>query len=303
MNLFLKKYFGVIVTSLILLMFFVSTFYSALKYDQDYEERQTAYMMREIEARCSPVREGSEGYCATLEQNLKDVSGAHFLDNYDGGRFYRLLAEEGISYVDGEHTYGFYGEFCMVLIFLIAFSSIYLWHTKKKKGRLKNELVRISYQKWFRNNYLMGTLIAILPVTFLVIVYFFCYVFTKTLPSSEFFPYMIHFLSLVLFSLGIYHLALIADRKSKNLFLTMIIFYALFLLFYSGHSIVRRCVSSYIGWKNYPELLDVFTFNYFQTTDFYYPLLMSMFFALLTFGLVYFCYKNKERLLMDSERN
>ncbi len=302
MNLFLKKYFGVIVTSLILLMFFISTFYSVLKYDQDYEENVTTDLTELIEANCSPVQEGFEDYCATLEQNLKDVSGAHFLDDYDGGSFYRLLAEEGIPSPE-EVTVVFYSEFCMVLIFLIAFSSIYLWHTKKKKGRLKNELVRISYQKWFRNNYLMGTLIAILPVTFLVIAYFFCYVFTKTLPSSEFFPYMIHFLSLFLFSLGIYHLALIADRKSKNLFLTMIIFYALLLLFDSGHSIVQRCVSSYIGWKNYPELLDVFSFNYFQTTDFYYPLLMSMFFALLTFGLVYFCYKNKERLLIDSERN
>ena len=288
MNLFLKKYFGVIVTSLILLMFFVSTFYSALKYNQDYEKRQTAYLMEEIHVHCSPVKEGSENYCATLEQSLKDVSGVHFLDNYDGGKFYQLLAEEGIPSEEGE-TDGFYGEFSMVIILLIAFSSIYLWHTKKKRGRLKNELVRISYRKWF-------------PVTFLVIVYFFCYVFTKTVPSSEILSYGIHFLTLFLFSLGLYHLALIADRKSKNLFLTMIIFYALFLLFWVGSSIVRSFLL-HMGWKNFPDLIDIFTFDYFQTTNFYYPLLMSLFFALLTFGMVYFCYKNKEKVLIDSERN
>lgn len=283
-------------------MFLGSTFYSLLKYDQDYEEIQKEQILEQIRIYCDPIPSEYEELCASFEETLKDVSGAHFLDNYDGGKLYQLLAgEEGV--IDEEYeTERFYDEFSIVLTLLIAVSSIYLWHMKKKKGRLKNEFVRISYQKWFRNNYFVGALIAIIPILFLVIAYILCYVVTKTLPSSELLPYGIHFLTLFLFALGIYHLALIADRKSKNLFLTMIIFCSLFLLFELGNSFIRGLVAS-AGWKNYPELLDVFTFDYFQRADFYLPLLLSLLFSIITFGIVILCYKNKERLLIDSERN
>ncbi len=302
MNLFLKKYFGIIVTSIILLMFLGSTFYSLLKYDQDYEEIQKEQILEQIRIYCDPIPSEYEELCASFEETLKDVSGAHFLDNYDGGKLYQLLAgEEGV--IDEEYeTERFYDEFSIVLTLLIAVSSIYLWHMKKKKGRLKNEFVRISYQKWFRNNYFVGALIAIIPILFLVIAYILCYVVTKTLPSSELVPYGIHFLTLFLFALGIYHLALIADRKSKNFFLTMIIFFTLLVLCYIGNSLIGRLVF-HIGWTNYPELGDIFTFSYFQTADFYFPLFMVIFFSLITFGIVCLCYKNKERLLIDSERN
>lgn len=211
--------------------------------------------------------------------------------------------------------------FIFFSILFVIVPAIYYFHQKMKKGNLKNILTREKYLSFLKKEY-FKSLKAIFIVPICMLVLFICaYLYsghfdvnkTLILTNGELgFEYnnhftivyfmIIFFVNIIIQSVFYINLAYLIDKKNKNILLTYIETFLVFL----GIQLILEIFKDIIFYeifniRTFPiTLFDIW--SYVGADKFMLiPILMNLFLTLITSYFVYKIYSNKEKVLISNE--
>lgn len=218
------------------------------------------------------------------------------------------------------------------LLIIVAATSKF--HPKLKSGYFKNELMRMPYKDWFQSNLKKAlSVIWILPM-FVFVVFLFCYLKTGNLdlPSipkcydsngipvceGDSFLYgaekmvpifptfvFVFLLNIVLNSILYVHIAVIACRKNKNIVVSMIVGYLIYIVsniilevfvggLFFGRLLEVHGISAFIGLSEY--------WVYENDFNIWFLVLYYLILVIFSYFIMKFLYRNKEEVIMQNEK-
>lgn len=294
----IKNYYLHVLSFVILLMLAVISIKSYINWDKDMRERSSEvyekYCLNEID-------EPKEEFCKSLHQEVQQKR-----------TFFPMLSATLREY--------YIPNGVIMTLFILLPSCYYI--TKYLKNRIiLNENNRLKYTKSiikvFKNSYLTAL---IFPVI-LIIIFTICYIYTGTFELKSFeinnipWPYdkiespilflILYILNFILIGLSYINCTLTISRKYHNYFISTILSFITLLgieLFFE--IIINSLICSKILHSDIGMIFNIINPLAFNITYGFVPtIIFSLIICLLSFIPVIIIYKNKEKLIIDCEKN
>ena len=228
---------------------------------------------------------------------------------YDKVNFYILYESEFYN----EHLNIFSGLLFFIVVLTIAFYICSLF----KNNYLKNYLTRDTYKSFKKKlgKYTLSNIL-IFP-TILLIAFILCALlatsFDVNIPTemgittlnNPILYIILHLFIIICYSITYTNIFLISARKNHNPIIALIVS---FLLFMGAELFIETSLTKFLSiiapGKNYTVLFSLINPFYFTFELGLVPtIIMRLILPTLTSIIVYFCYRNKEKLLLDCEKN
>lgn len=203
----------------------------------------------------------------------------------------------------------------MILFFTISMPSIYYASKCFESGAIKNKLTRQTFKK-LKLNLLLESYksVLILPIV-IIIMFILSYTYTKTFntfnmqdiiwenttTSSPYLFIIVYLINIIIHSILYCNISLCVVRKKHNYYIASILSY---LTFIAIELILEVGVNAIILGKIFninlgaiSSILDVLAFN--DSYGIISPIVVSTIMLLLSYIVLYFMYKSKEKLIID----
>lgn len=227
-----------------------------------------------------------------------------------------------ILLLDGFPRYFSVETFTPLLIIVIT---TYWFHQNLNSGNFKNQLMRMDYSTFLKKNYKRIIKIALILPCFLVFLYILAYsissgfvmdeslitgqnnVFSINIMFRHNIPLYLLFLLINIFLNSIFYsnLALFTARKFKNIIISIVSAYLLFLaLSFLSEVVIARIIWElfHISMYNSLSMLNFYAYDGRYLVGMWFMFLFALFLALSSSFINYCYYKNKERVIIDSEK-
>lgn len=208
----------------------------------------------------------------------------------------------------------------LIMPLLLMISAIEKFHKKLKNGFIKNELSRMKYSKVLNNNFLeaykkiflfIGILLIVLFISYLISGHFVyhenvnCYEENLWIYKSYPLYLIIYFINIALHYVFCMNIALCICKKNKNVFLTIIIS---FLIWLTLDILTEVILTVYVLPDIFNVYLNIDSFNLFAIYAWrikdgnLLPFYFSIVLFALSFLWLFITYRKKESVVIASER-
>lgn len=206
-------------------------------------------------------------------------------------------------------------------ILFVIIPAIYSFHQKNKKGNIKNILTRIKYSDFVKKEYLKSLKAFLIVPIGMLLLFILAYTISghfninKTLEIVEgeiylsynnyFHPIyfmVVFFINIMIQSIFYINLVYLVDSKNKNLLLTYIETFLIFI----GLEVIFEFIESFIynvlGHSNFYRFTLLDSWGYYYVDKFMLiPIIINIAIVSITFYMMYKIYSNKEKVLMSNE--
>ena len=298
------------------LMFFTGVFllgYMIFGVFESYHTYQESIKIEESEE----AKEARERFCAThtiddfsSEELLKKsyINQCFHYNEYKKANFYYLYNSIYNNYLSI-----FNGLLFFVVILPIAFYICSLF----KNNYLKNYLTRDTYKNFKKKLWKYTYSNALIFPAILLIAFILCAILSNsyyvniveamgvTVLDNPILYVTLYLLGIICFSITYANIFLISVRKNHNPIIALIVS---MLIFIGTELFIGKSLSKFVDIiatdKDYIGLFSLINPFHFTTEFGLIPtILMRLILPTLTSIMVYFCYRNKEKLLLDCEKN
>ncbi len=234
----------------------------------------------------------------------------NYNDEYNKVNFYILYESEFYN----EHLNIFNGLLFFIVVLPIAFYICSLF----KNNYLKHFLTRDTYKNFRKKlwKYVCSNIL-IFP-TVLLIAFSLCAILANSFDvniaeeigvitlNNPILYVAVYLFDIICFSITYANIFLIAARKNHNPIIALIVS---FLLFAGTELFIETSLTKFVYIIDPSQKIDMFLFSLINPFHFRFELglvptiLMRLILPTLTSVIVYFCYRNKEKLLLDCEKN
>ncbi len=227
--------------------------------------------------------------------------------------YYHLFADKNLYYLE---------ILAPIFIFVPA---IYQFHKEISTGFIKNSLTRMEYKKYLIKHYINAIKkVWILPV-FCLLMLLFCCIYLKSFnfgsgiefygyltgsPDPKYATYLFGFMSVYVINLALQsilyvNLGLLYCKKYSNFLINLILSYLSFIALdiivevFVGNLLLARILNIH----NITDSLNLFNFwTYYNVISLPFSIIYSLILVVLSFLTLIFIYKNKEGVLIESEK-
>ncbi len=301
---FLRKYGLMFFTGVFLLSYMIFGVLESNRVQQERRQLNTEYREQFCETHTI------DDFSTEREKESYINSCVNYNDEYDKINFYILYESEFYN----EHLNIFNGLLFFIVVVPIAFYICSLF----KNNYLKNYLTRDTYKNFKKKlgKYILSNIL-IFP-TVLLIAFSLCAILANsfdvniaeeigvTTLNNPILYVTIYLFDIICFSITYANIFLIAARKNHNPIIALIVS---FLLFASTALFIEASLSKFLDILDPSQKFDIYLFSLINPFHFRFELglvptiLMRLILPTLTSIIVYLCYRNKEKLLLDCEKN
>ena len=298
------------------LMFFTGVFllgYMIFAVFESYHTYQESIKIEESEE----TKEAREHFCAT--HTIDDFSSEEFLkksyinqcfhyNEYKKTNFYYLYKSVYDNYLN---------IFNILLFFVVVLPIAFYICSLFKNNFLKNFLTRDTYKNFKKKLWKYTYSNALIFPTILLIAFILCAILSNsyyvniveamgvTVLDNPILYVALYLLGIICFSITYANIFLISVRKNHNPFIALIVS---LLIFMGAGLFLETSLSKFLDIiavnKNYIDLFSLINPFHFSIEFGLIPtIIMHLILPTITSIIVYFCYRNKEKLLLDCEKN
>lgn len=290
----IKKYYPLIIIFLFLITIFGINAYKYLKNENNLEKIHKKNLEICTE---EPISSDMIEFCESVKKEPTNAK-----------NFYNMLY---YTHTSGYDTFGFF-----LFLFIIVQSNKIVCRFFKNNG-LKNSLTRQSYRKTISKLFLDAYKSAFIFPLITIIAFIVCYLATGTFnygnmwqkstmnnPSLFMFTYL---LKIIIISLLYVNINLLVCRKNHNFIISMIKSYLVFIGLEIFLEIIVSMLILHIIFKTefglFLNIISIFTLYDNFKNGLFYSIIIPLIFLVISTFILYKAYKNKEKLIIECEKN
>ena len=303
-----NKYFTLVIVLMLILI--VTSFVQF--YKENFSYARTYYEIKEY---CYDKKNVSHEYCKVFktEEQLNK-----YIDSSNPEKKYKQYDTITLTCTIVENTiFSCLQYFSPLLIALAVIGTI---HSEFSSGMFENFIIQMKYKKYLKKIYKKVLKVAlIMPISLIIIFVISAFVTKFNFDISNvdtslsvysewkynnFILYGLMVLMIQFFIILVYsNISLYCCKKNKNKLVAIIMSYIMFIVFDIIIYIVVYAIilNKLLGFKNMTDYFNIAGYWFFDSNCIV-VILISLFLHLFTFAILYHSYKNKEKVILEYEK-